>query len=85
MVIYYFAVFFIVIALLPLLKIKHWLIRGWDYVRVQTTFLQLIILALLVIIAFPSLWWEWGIAIALLATIIFQFIIVFPYTPLYPQ
>ena len=85
MVLYYFAVFFIVIALLPLLRIKHWIVRGWDYVRVQTTFLQLITLILLFLLSYPTTAWAWGIALALLATMIFQICIVVPYTSIYPK
>ncbi len=85
MIIYYFAVFFIVAALIPLFRIKHWLVRGWDYIRVQTTFLQLIVLAVITTFAFPDSWWEWSITAALIATIIFQITIVLPYTSIYPN
>lgn len=85
MIIYYFAVFFILIALVPFLRIKHWLVGGWEYVRVQTTFLQGIVLILLFILAAPSELWEWIVAVALIATIVFQLAVIAPYTSFYPN
>ncbi|MEH6657634.1 endonuclease/exonuclease/phosphatase family protein [Leeuwenhoekiella marinoflava] len=84
MVLYGFALFLIVIALLPLTQGTHWIIRGWDFIRVQTCFLQALVIALLAIFEFPVNEWQYIIAISLLATLLFQLYVVFPYTHFYP-
>tara|TARA_R110002020_G_scaffold117355_6_gene268141 strand:- start:537 stop:1592 length:1056 start_codon:yes stop_codon:yes gene_type:complete len=84
MIAYCFALFFIIIAFLPLTRGTHWLIRCWDFARVQTSFLQVLTLILLLIFAFPVETWEWGVTIILIATIIFQASLVFPYSQYFP-
>ncbi|HEA30325.1 MAG TPA: endonuclease/exonuclease/phosphatase family protein, partial [Leeuwenhoekiella sp.] len=84
MVLYYFAGFFILIALLPLLHIKHWIVRGWDYVRVQTSFLQALVILLIFTLAYPEHDWQWAMLIGLIATLTLQIIIVIPYSQIYP-
>ncbi|WP_031427333.1 endonuclease/exonuclease/phosphatase family protein [Flavimarina sp. Hel_I_48] len=84
MVLYYFAGFFILIALLPLVHIKHWAVRGWDYVRVQTSFLQAFVIFLILILSYPERDWQWGMLIGLIATLTLQIIIVIPYSKIYP-
>ena len=84
MVFYAFALFFILIALLPLTQGTHWIIRGWDFIRVQTSFLQILTLVLIIAFAYPEAIWEYSISICLLATLIFQIYIVFPYSHYYP-
>jgi endonuclease/exonuclease/phosphatase (EEP) superfamily protein YafD len=84
MVLYYFACFFILIALLPLVSIKHWTVRGWDYVRVQTSFLQALNLLLIFAFAYPEREWQWAVLIGLIATLTLQIIIVIPYSKIYP-
>ncbi len=84
MVLYYFAGFFILIALLPLVNIKHWTVRGWDYVRVQTSFLQALNLLLIFAFSYPESEWQWGLVIGLIATLTLQIIIVIPYSKIYP-
>lgn len=84
MVLYYFAAFFILIALLPLVNIKHWTVRGWDYVRVQTSFLQALNLLLIFALSYPENEWQWGLVIGLIATLTLQVIIVIPYSKIYP-
>jgi len=84
MVLYAFALFLIVIALLPLTQGTHWIIRGWDFIRVQTSFLQVLVIALLAIFEFPVNEWQYIIAISLLAAFMFQLYVIFPYTHFYP-
>ncbi len=84
MVFYAFALFLILIALLPLTQGTHWIIRGWDFIRVQTSFLQMLVIALILIFTFPVEIWEYCVVICLLATLIFQIYKVFPYSHYYP-
>lgn len=84
MILYSFAVFLIVIALLPLTRGTHWIIRGWDFIRVQTSFLQLLIIILLLALEFPQAPWEYVTVISLIAAFTFQVIVVYPYSKYYP-
>ncbi|MGB3773872.1 MAG: endonuclease/exonuclease/phosphatase family protein [Leeuwenhoekiella sp.] len=84
MVLYYFAGFFILIAILPLVHIKHWAVRGWDYVRVQTSFLQALNILLIFLLSYPERDWQWGMIIGLIATLTLQIVIVIPYSKFYP-
>lgn len=84
MILYSFAVFLIVIALLPLTRGTHWIVRGWDFIRVQTSFLQILTILLIVILEFPEESWEYTTLISLVAAFIFQVFVVFPYSKYYP-
>ena len=84
MILYCFAVFLIVIALLPLTRGTHWIIRGWDFIRVQTSFLQILIIALILTLNFPENSWHAVILISLILAFIFQLFVVFPYSKYYP-
>ncbi|MDP5043889.1 MAG: endonuclease/exonuclease/phosphatase family protein [Leeuwenhoekiella sp.] len=84
MVFYAFALFLILIALLPLTQGTHWVIRGWDFIRVQTSFLQLLVIILIAVFAFPEATWEYIVAACLIATLLFQVYKVFPYSHYYP-
>ncbi len=84
MILYSFAVFLIVIALLPLTRGTHWIIRGWDFIRVQTSFLQLLIIILILTLEFPQAPWEYITLISLIAAFTFQVIVVYPYSKYYP-
>ncbi len=84
MILYSLALFLIVIALLPLTRGTHWIIRGWDFIRVQTCFLQAFIILLILILEFPQEIWEYIVLISLTAALLFQLAVVFPYTQYYP-
>ena len=85
MVLYAFALFLIVIALLPLTQGTHWIIRGWDFIRVQTSVLQIVILGLILGLEFPQSPWQYVVFISLIITLGFQLYVVFPYTSFFPR
>lgn len=81
---YLFAVLFIFTSLLPFTRISHWVVRVWDFVRLQTSAAQFITLILIFLLNYPTLWWQWVVVITLFATIVYQLSIIFPYTRYFP-
>jgi len=84
MIFYSFAVFLIVIALLPLTRGTHWIIRGWDFIRVQTSFLQILVITLILTLSFPENAWQYIVLLSLTGAFVFQVYVVFPYSKYYP-
>lgn len=72
-----------VATLLPVLRIRHWLVRGLDFPRLQL-FLSLVALAVLVLVQtyfnqpMPIIWW-----LLLAALIVNHIWWIWPYTPLH--
>lgn len=85
MTLYVITFVFILIAYLPLLRVAHWSVRIWGFVRVQTTVLQFILLSLLLIFDYPIATWEWITAGVLFLTMIFQLAVFIPYTKHFPR
>ena len=85
MVLYAFAIFLVIIALLPLTQGTHWIIRGWDFIRVQTSVLQIIVLGLLLWLEYPEASWQYVVLISLALTLVFQLYVVFPYSSFFPR
>lgn len=74
---------FIVAPLLPLLPISHWTVRFFDFVRLQTAVIQVILIALAFIF-----WKQFNAAqiiaiTAITAVLLYQVVLIRPYTPFY--
>ncbi|MEH6407278.1 MAG: endonuclease/exonuclease/phosphatase family protein [Leeuwenhoekiella sp.] len=85
MIFYLFCILFIIIAYLPLTRLTHWSIRIWDFVRIQTAFIQLIFLIVLISVYGLYSTTSWIIFAALVITIIFQLSKIIPFTSFYHQ
>jgi len=74
---------FIIGPLLPLLPATHWSIRFFDFVRIQTVAIQVLL------IAFSYLYWQSFTTIhhvsiyAMIAVLLYQLWLIRPYTPFY--
>ena len=65
--------------------LKRQQIRGWDFIRVQTSVLQIVILGLILGLEFPQSPWQYVVFISLIITLGFQLYVVFPYTSFFPR
>ena len=74
----------ILFSLLKLLPHPHWSIRFFDFPQVQVWVLVLAFLLIDIIVFDFQDWWHWAICAALVATAVYQAVIVVPYTFLYP-
>jgi endonuclease/exonuclease/phosphatase (EEP) superfamily protein YafD len=75
----------IVTTALPLLPLKAWWVRGWDFPRQQIAVLAAVVgVGLLLLHGIP-----WGfdlwLFLALLAALAYQLAMILPYTPLWPH
>ena len=77
-------ILFIIFPLLPLLPSAHWSIRFFDFVRVQTAIIQLLLITTSFII-WNTFDYQYIITIALFLVLAYQIWLILPYTPLYPE
>jgi len=74
------SVFFIAATLAPLLNIDHWLIRGWDFPRLQVTSGLLLLLGASVVLHPFVAVWHYFLNIALALALVGQLMQILPYT-----
>ncbi len=72
-------------TLLALLKTEHWLIRQFDFPRLQFASLALIIMAISAWQLDATIWWHHLVILALAGVVLYQSYRIFPYTPLAPK
>lgn len=77
-------ILFSIAPLLPLIGSEHWTIRFFDFVRVQTSVVQICLMVTCFLIwKSPSLL-QYILLIAIVGVLCYQLILIWPYTPLYP-
>ena len=85
MIFFIFCALFIILAFLPLTRITHWSVRIWDFVRIQTTAIQFLLLIALLIFYGLHTKTSWIIALGLVITMIYQLRKIIPFTSYYHQ
>lgn len=80
-----FAVFFIAISFITLLNIDHWIVRTFDFPRLQITTLLVLVTVLKAAMTDGLAFWDLLIFIGLTAAIIYQLWWILPYSPLVPK
>lgn len=74
--------FFAITPLLPFLPIKHWSVRFFDFIRLQSLCIQIILLVVILYLwGVPSAI-QWGFVLILIASLLYQFFLILPYTAL---
>ena len=85
MILYILTIFFIISPFFPATGNQHWFFRTADFVRLQSLFIQLLLLLLLIFLSEDHTAFSW-ILMGLLATsMIYQLFKVVPYSSLYPR
>lgn len=77
-------VLFIIFPLLPLLPSAHWSIRFFDFVRVQTAIIQLLLIITSFII-WNTFIYQHSVTTILLLVFTYQLWLILPYTPIFPK
>ncbi len=72
-------------TLSPLIRCDVWVIRGWDFPRLQLLVLGLAVLFGRLFASWPGSWWEWMPVAVLGIAIIYAATSMRRYTPLYPR
>lgn len=85
MVLYIFIIFFIISSFFPATGNPHWFFRTADFVRLQSLFIQFVLLGLLLYFEENFTLFSWLLLAALVATIFYQLFKVFPYSSLFPR
>lgn len=85
MVLYIFIIFFIISSFFPATGNPHWFFRTADFVRLQSLFIQFVLLGLLLYFEENFTLFSWLLLSALVATIFYQLFKVFPYSSLFPR
>ncbi|MFO7719298.1 MAG: endonuclease/exonuclease/phosphatase family protein [Gillisia sp.] len=79
-------VFFSVLMLLPTLasltKFDHWWVRGFDFPRIQISFLIILVISLSLFFYTFETFWHYILLFLLIGSFIFQAVKIFPYTML---
>lgn len=82
------SLFFILVSFLPLYPSSHWLIRVWEFPRLQISVFLAILLGVHVYSLFnngmPSVF-DAAVIIALITSLVYQLVWILPYTPLYKK
>lgn len=84
-VLYILSIIFIVSPFLPATELPHWFFRTADFVRLQSIFIELVLLILVAILAPEYSVWVWIVLGGLLATITYQTVKVFKYSSFFPR
>ncbi len=82
---YVLSIIFIVSTYLPATEIPHWFFRTPDFVRLQSLGIKAVLLALLLIFEDTYGTFAWILLLALIATIVYEIVKVFPYSSWYPR
>lgn len=85
MVLYILVVFFIVSPHFPATGNPHWFFRTADFVRLQSLFVQLVLLLLLVFLEENFTTFTWILLTLLAVSMIYQLFKVAPYSSIFPQ
>ncbi len=85
MVLYYLIVFFSIAPFLPATENPHWFFRTADFVRLQSLFIQLLLLVLFLYFEENFSLISWILLAGLLFSIIYQLAKVIPYSSWYPS
>lgn len=85
MVLYILITFFIVSPFFPATGNPHWFFRTADFVRLQSLFVQLLLLLLFFYFESEFTVFSWILVLALLASMAYQLFKVFPYSSLFPR
>ncbi len=76
-------ILFIITPLLPLLPSQHWTVRFFDFVRVQSVVIQVILVIAAIIFWEPWSIKDWILIGILVSTMAYQCYVIRPYTPFY--
>lgn len=76
-------VFFILIPFLPFTGSNHWTVRMWDFVRVQSAVVQIILLLILLYQIDST--FRLVLFILLCISLVYQLVLIIPFTPVYPK
>ena len=85
MILHILIIFFVVSPFFPATENPHWFFRTADFVRVQSLFIQLALLILLIILEEEFHLFSWILAGALVGSMAYQFFKIIPYSSFYPQ
>ncbi len=85
MVLYILIIFFIISPFFPAIGNPHWFFRTADFVRLQSLFIQLLLFVLFFYFEEDFTIFSWVILVALVATMVYQFYKVFPYSSFFPR
>lgn len=85
MILYILIIFFIISPFFPATRNPHWFFRTADFVRLQSLFIQFILLALFLYFEENYTVFSWVLLIALAATMLYQLYKVFPYSSFFPR
>lgn len=80
MVYYIVSALLITVSVLPFINHQHWMLRVWEFGRIQLTVLQLLTLALGLFFMVDKDFLFWGTALVHVALIVYNGVILFPYT-----
>lgn len=81
-VVYILTVAFIILPFLPATGFTHWFFRNPDFVRIQTTVIQLVILILFLVLMTKFQWLQWTLLLLLVSSMIYQLDKIYPYSSL---
>src|SRR5690554_5696441 len=85
MLLYILIVFFVISPFFPATGNPHWFFRTADFVRLQSLFVQLVLLGLLIYFEEKFTPFIWILMLALVASMSYQIFKVFPYSSLFPR
>lgn len=85
MTLYILIIFFIISPFFPATKISHWFFRTFDFIRLQSLFIQTILLLLFLYFEAPFTAFSWVLLVALIASMLYQLYKVYPYSSFYPR
>ena len=85
MALYILIIFFIISPFFPATGNPHWFFRTADFVRLQSLFIQLVLLFLLIYFEAKFTVFSWILLAGLIAVILYQLYKVFPYSSLFPR
>ncbi len=85
MVLYILIIFFIISPFFPATRNPHWFFRTADFVRIQSLFIQFVLLGLFLYFEKDYTVFSWILLVALSSSILYQLYKVFPYSSLFPR